>query len=398
MSLDLNTLFVVTTYVEVLLGFLLLFVWVQNTKTLAVAWWGAAHLMRAGSLALFGRYGSAPELISIDLANAVLFMSYAATWMGARIFSGRSPQPALFFGGAALWLFLCRMPLFTQSMDARVLLSAGIIAAYTWMAAIEFWRGRGENLVSRWPAISLLIAHGALFLLRTPLSTALPWLPKDLAFESVWLTALSLEALLFTISISFILLAMAKERIELQHRADALIDPLTGIGNRRAIIESSLDPGRRSMSRPEAVLLIDLDHFKSINDRFGHAIGDRVLQLFAATAVAGLGPFDRVGRLGGEEFAIVLHDAGREKALATAERLRVAFSESAATVDGRTVAATISIGVALSDVGQLDVEAMLAQADQALYLAKEHGRDRVEIASLDTFIARGEKSAAQTAA
>jgi diguanylate cyclase (GGDEF)-like protein len=131
------------------------------------------------------------------------------------------------------------------------------------------------------------------------------------------------------------------------------------------------------------LLVIDLDHFKSINDRFGHLVGDRVLQVFAETATSNIGPFDLVGRLGGEEFAAVLYDASREKAMATAERIRSAFAEIASEVDGRLDCATVSIGVAVSNDGPLDVPAMLALADQALYQAKERGRNRVEIASLD---------------
>ena len=102
-----------------------------------------------------------------------------------------------------------------------MLLSSGIVAAYTWLTAYEFWRGRSEPLVSRWPAIFMLFAHGALFLLRTPLAAHAAWSPTNEIFGSVWLTVLSFEALLFTISIAFILLAMAKERTEFRHKTAA---------------------------------------------------------------------------------------------------------------------------------------------------------------------------------
>ena len=95
MNLDVNTLFLVTIYVEAILGLLLLFAWVQNTQIHAVAWWGCAHLMRAGSVMLFGMYGSVPDVISIDLANALLFLAFAVTWTGARVFDGRKPLPML---------------------------------------------------------------------------------------------------------------------------------------------------------------------------------------------------------------------------------------------------------------------------------------------------------------
>ena len=131
------------------------------------------------------------------------------------------------------------------------------------------------------------------------------------------------------------------------------------------------------------MLLIDLDHFKSINDRFGHAIGDRVLQVFAETAKANMRSTDIIGRLGGEEFAAVLYDVGREKAVALAERIRSTFAEIAREVDGRPVAATVSIGLVVNQEQSLDVPTLLGQADQALYYAKERGRNRVEVATLD---------------
>jgi diguanylate cyclase (GGDEF)-like protein len=383
MSLDVNTLFLVTIYVEAMLGLLLLFAWVQNSAITAVAWWGSAHLLRASSVVLFGMFGSAPDWISIDLSNAILFTAFAVTWTGARVFDGRSPSMVGLFGGAVLWLVVCRIPAIGHSLEARILISSFIIAGYTWMTAYEFWRGRSEPLVSRWPAIFMLFAHGALFLLRTPLSTVLPWVPDTQVFESVWLTVLSFEALLFTIAIAFILLAMAKERTELLHKTAAMVDPLTGIANRRAFLEGGAQMARRidADPKPAAVLLVDLDHFKSINDSFGHALGDRVLQVFAETANSNIGPYDLIGRLGGEEFAIALYDVDCDRAMDIAETIRIAFADIASEVDGQQVMATCSVGVSVSAEGPLDISSLLAQADQALYTAKERGRNRCELAS-----------------
>ena len=322
MNLDINTLFLVTIYVEAMLGLLLLFAWVQNSAITAVAWWGSAHLLRAASVVLFGMYGSAPDWVSIDLSNAILFTAFAVTWTGARVFDGRSPSIIGLFGGAALWLVVSRIPVIAHSMEARILISSFIITGYTWAAAYEFWRGRSEPLVSRWPAIFMLFAHGSLFLLRTPLSTMLPWIPDTQVFDSVWLTVLSFEALLFTIAIAFILLAMAKERTELLHKTAALVDPLTGLPNRRAFLEGGAQLARRidADMRPAAVLLIDLDHFKSINDSFGHALGDRVLAgVCRDRAATIIGPYDLIGRLGGEEFAIALYDVDCDRAMDIAE-------------------------------------------------------------------------------
>src|ERR1700684_4051519 len=335
--LDVNTLFLVTIYVEAILGLLLLFAWVQNTAIYAVAWWGFADLLRAASIVLFGMFGTVSDLISIDLANALLFTAFALTWTGARVFDHRKPKPVLMFAGAALWLALSHVPGFAGAFELRVLLSSGIIAAYTWATAYEFWRGRNEALVSRWPAIFLLFAHGALYLLRTPLGAMLPGLPTtNEVFDSVWLTVLSFEALLFTIAIAFILLAMAKERTEQGHKTAALIDPLTGIANRRAFLQDGEAELKRQAAnpRPLAVMLLDIDNFKSVHDRFGPAVGARALKIFAEVSSGCMRHIDLFGRLGGEEFAAVLRDTSRERALAVAEQIRLCFAE-ASLANGR---------------------------------------------------------------
>lgn len=399
MKLDISTLFLVTIYVEAILGLLLLFAWAQNTSIHAVAWWGFGHLCRAGSIVLFGMYGTAPDLVTIDLANAVLFTSYAVTWTGARVFDGRPAEPVYLVTGAVLWLLICRLPGLSDSLDLRVLVASGIIAAYTWLTAFEFWRGRAEALVSRWPAIFMLFAHGSLFLLRTPLVAVLPWLSTSDIYGSVWLTVLSFEALLFTISIAFILLAMAKERTELRHKTAAMIDPLTRLPNRRSFMEEAerLKERHRSHPKPVTVLLMDMDHFKSINDRFGHAIGDQVLEVFAESARQSVRTSDLVSRLGGEEFAAVLYDLSREKAFAVADRIRTSFAQAALEVDDHPIAATVSIGLAYCDLEAFELGELLAQADRALYVAKERGRNRVETAALDLYRGRGEHPVAASA-
>ena len=391
MNLDVHTLFLVTIYVEAILGLLLLFVWAQNTAIRAMCWWGFAHLIRLVSIALFGMYGQAADIVSIDLANVLLFTAFAATWTGARVFDGRPVEPVYLVTGAVVWLLVCRLPFLAENADVRSLVASGIITTYTWLTAYEFWRGRGEPLVSRWPAILMFFAHGALYILRTPLIAMLPSLSAtDTVFGSVWLTVLSSEALLLSISSAFILLAMAKERTELRHRTAAMIDPLTGIANRRAFLQDAAQIVKRHAvnPRPTAVLVMDLDHFKSINDRFGHALGDRVLEIFTDAARKSMRASDLIGRLGGEEFAAMLTDTTREKAMAVAERIRRGFAEMAQEVDGRPVCGTVSIGLVHSVAATLDLPELLAQADHALYSAKERGRNRVEIAPLGMVIER----------
>jgi diguanylate cyclase (GGDEF)-like protein len=384
-DLDINTLFMVTMHVEIMLGLLLFFAWAQNFSKTALAWWGSAHLVRAASIMLFGMHGSVPNWISIDVANAALFVSFALTWSGARVFDRRSPEPVWCMVGVIIWLLACRLPQFAASMELRATVGALIVTTYTWLAAYEFWRDRDEALVSRWPAIFMLFAHGALFLLRTPLAAMLHVSPAHSFSQSAWLELLSLEALLFTISIAFILLAMAKERTEYGHREAARTDSLTGILNRRGFLEQSASSNRWAMDlKPTAVMLIDLDNFKGINDRFGHAIGDRVLRIFAESSRACIPSTGLIGRWGGDEFAAVLYDTGREEAQSAAERMQATFRRLASDIDGHAVNATLSVGMVFSREGPLDLPALLVQADEALYLAKELGRNRIEVASPET--------------
>ncbi len=384
-DLDVNTLFIVTMHVEIMLGLLLFFAWAQNFGKTALAWWGSAHMLRAVSIMMLGMHGSVPTWVSIDAANAVLFASFALTWSGARVFDRRSAEPVWCMVGVIIWMLACRLPQFAASLELRALIGSMIVTTYTWLAAYEFWRGRDEALVSRWPAIFMLFAHGALFLLRTPLGAMLHLSPANVFSQSAWLEFLSLEALLFTISIAFILLAMAKERTEYRHREAALTDVLTGILNRRGFLEQSASSNRWAMDRkPTAVMLIDLDNFKSINDRFGHAVGDQVLRIFAQSAAKNLPSAGLIGRWGGDEFAAVLYDIGRDDAKAAAQRLQLGFQNTAADINGHSVKATLSIGIVFSAEGPLDLPSLLVQADQALYLAKELGRNRIEIASPET--------------
>jgi len=384
MPLDVKTLFLLTVDVEAMLGLLLLFAWIQNTSIKALAWWGSAHLLRTLSIALYGMFGSVPELVSLDLANALLFTSFAISWSGARVFDGRQPRPGWLVTGATVWVFACQMPQFAHAVEIRTLLSNTIVTTFLWLTAFEFWRGRHERLLSRWPAIVILFSHGAIFLLRSPLGGGLGP-ATDPALASAWINVISTEEVLATISIAFILLAMAKERTELHHKTAAMVDPLTGLANRRAFLDAAAQLTQAQTARdvPVAVFMIDLDRFKSVNDRFGHSVGDEVLRIFAESAQANLRPSDIVARLGGEEFAVLLADSCRDNAFKVAERIRSTFAALAATVAGHAVNATASIGVAIIQDPQQDIAALLSQADQALYRAKARGRNRVVVIGLD---------------
>ena len=379
MSLDVPTLFIVSIFVTTILGLFLLFAWVQDRSIRALAWWGVAYLIGGLAVALFSVHDLYSDSILVVIANALLFVACGVIWSGARLFHGREVLPLSMFAGANVWLFALLIPGIAESAFARIIISSATISTYTLLTAYELWCGRKERLVSRWPAMIVLVLHGIVFLTPIPI---IIWLPPDhhlSAFSTSWFAIFALETLIYAIATAFIILAMAKEHTELIHKTAATIDPLTSIFNRRALMDTGRRILRRQMwdKQPAAVLMFDLDFFKKINDRFGHAIGDRALQTFAETASANLRATDIIGRLGGEEFAAVLPATSLMAAAIAAERVRTAFEKVAIEIEGYPVVGTVSIGAAAASDLNTDIDALLAQADKALYAAKRGGRNRV---------------------
>jgi two-component system, cell cycle response regulator len=167
----------------------------------------------------------------------------------------------------------------------------------------------------------------------------------------------------------------------------ALTDPLTGLYNQRYLrrhLSSLIDSGQ---GRQLAVLMVDVDHFKSVNDRYGHASGDRALRLIADSLRVNTRVFDSVARYGGEEFVVVMPGTGPAEAAAAAERLRLAVQEIEFNVtEGGRTPLTVSVGVACTPTATDSPEVLLQAADAALYDAKRNGRNRVEMARIEEAI------------
>ena len=163
----------------------------------------------------------------------------------------------------------------------------------------------------------------------------------------------------------------------------AEIDGLTEILNRRSFMERSAMELKRAFRHrtPTSLLIIDIDHFKNVNDTYGHHVGDEVLRSLARRLADGLRREDLLGRIGGEEFAALLPQTDLEGALLAAERLRLAVESMVVPCDGWEIRITVSIGASLQEAERVqDLERLLKSADSALYAAKQNGRNRVETA------------------
>ena len=158
-----------------------------------------------------------------------------------------------------------------------------------------------------------------------------------------------------------------------------MTDPLTGLQNRRSLFELGRVEFSRAyrMNRPFCCMMLDIDHFKQVNDNYGHPIGDEVLQEFATRCKNSVRAVDLIGRYGGEELIILLPETDRETALHVAERLRFSIEEAPIKVSHGEVRVTVSIGVAAKDEYTTDLETLIARADQAMYIAKHKGRNCV---------------------
>src|SRR5262245_50905847 len=376
MALDLPTLFIITVFVSAVAGLMLLLSWWQNRNVQALALWGTAFIMGSVGVALVFARGEITDVWSIAIANAIVAAAYGTLWSGVRSFEGHSTSVPLMLAGAGIWLLACQIEPFYATPTARAALMSAIVIAYSGLSAWELWRGRAEGLMSRWPIIVLLLVHAVIFLIRIPLAGSIPLATTSHEIHIDWWTFVVFETVFFSIAIAYLLGGMTRERIVLWHQHASLIDPLTGVSNRRAFLERGEKLLRRSQfdRRPAALLLMDLDKFKTINDTRGHHAGDQVLIAFCGIAAAAIRPGDLFGRLGGEEFACLLPGSPLEGGLDVAERIRRNFEATAVNIGADTLSATVSIGVAIFADRDLDLAALMMEADRALYRAKANGR------------------------
>lgn len=338
--------------------------------------WAAALAMMFLAGVLASRRDALPHLVTINAATALLWFGQYVGLLGSQRFFGQPVRHARWVWPIAVALLVQLW--FTHvepDFRARLMLTTVLTAVLSGVHASLIFRRRPLTF-ARSLAVGVLALLVLVQLLR--LATALDngasgdFFDGEQPLQLLYITAFSVAILLF--SMSMVLMASERLHQELAHLVSH--DSLTNAVTRRHLTvacRAELERCRRH-GRHLAVLVMDLDHFKQINDTHGHQAGDAVLVRFVATVKGLLRPPDMVGRFGGEEFVAMLPEVTLAEAAAVAERIR-----SVVTTSEALYRCTVSIGVALSEQPADTVEALVARADAAMYLAKKGGRNRVEV-------------------
>ncbi|MDQ0313893.1 GGDEF domain-containing protein [Amorphus orientalis] len=381
MSFDVGTLYAAMVLVFALVGLLLIWAWIQKEGGNALIWWAASFFVSTSGVVLLGDWDVLPDLWSVEVALSLLVLGHGLIWAGVRSFAGRSIPWFGILGGAIVWMIAYQTQEVQGSTDDRVVIMSLLAALYTAVTAWEVARSEAFALRAGRAAFGLLVLHVLLLGLRIPVADVFP-LPFRETSVDLHLALLTIEPMLFAVALGYMLLVMTRERMERRDHMAALIDPLTSILNRRGFFEAAGRVRSRSIkhSEPIAALLLDLDHFKRVNDTHGHAAGDEVLRASVARIRETLRTHDVFGRIGGEEFAVVFSEVDETDAQAFAERLRARLAAEPVVWRDVPIEVSVSIGVAVAGASEKRVEALLEDADRALYEAKRRGRNCVVLA------------------
>ena len=376
--LDLRTIYAVAAVTSLILGCMQLCAFATGRFERWPLWWGLSSLLIGFGILLTTLRGMIPDIASIGLANTLTWAGYLLVLVSVRSFGGLRPMPILYVtavGGASLLLLLWLEP---EGFSKRAALLSLLLACCDLAVAREGAAlAKREKLRSAWILVGLFLPTTVLFFARSVLAITGHLGTELFPTTSVPLQGMAVGAAALLIMRSNALMLLATERSRNQFVALAQHDALTGAMNRNGLQHAVTGLiGRRRQPRRVALLLIDIDHFKVLNDTHGHAAGDEVLRLFADVARSELRGDDIVARQGGDEFAVVLPGLGLPDAMRVADRLRQAFMTAVADRPGLVRAPTLSIGVTEGDAAAQTLDALLREADEALYRSKRTGRDR----------------------
>ena len=344
-----------------------------------LAQWSCAFLLLFVAGVLIGGRGVLPDVVTISVANFLLWSGVYLCYVGTQLFYGVAPRiwPWMLLITIALlsslWYslvqpdYVVRLACFTALMSllfavhAWLIIKHGGVAFATVMTSLVLVSMTGIQLM-RLVTFRMIPPHSGI--------------TDSSIYQVIYITSFSIVALL--LAIGLVLMATDRLRAELEHLATH--DSLTSALTRRHMDDAcriEMERTRRN-GRSMALVMMDLDHFKTINDTHGHLAGDQVLINFVFNVNALLRPADQLGRFGGEEFLLLLPETSMEDALQVAERIRAQCAASADTRPGASC--TVSVGVAATRHDRDTVDALMARADAAMYRAKDNGRNRVEAA------------------
>jgi diguanylate cyclase (GGDEF)-like protein len=383
MPLDIVTLRVVSLLFAALIAAVL--AGIQRTTHGAVPglreWALACALWGAGMAGLLSRE-FVPAWIAVVGANAALVASFGLLFLGVRRFQERAlPWRAPVVFGAAVIVFLCLFTYVDDSFAARAVIVAGAQAALYLAAARDLTRRIGDRsgrAAYRYTAAALCVGAGAAMVRIAAVILTIgspPHLQTQGAGDAIYIVVNVLDA----VAIGFGLIMLAHVRLRAQLQFLASHDSLTDAYTRRVFLDlcaRELARARRGQT-PVAVLMLDLDLFKRVNDTHGHLAGDMVLRRAAAELRSTLRSHDVLGRYGGEEFTVLLPGVAAAEAMVVAERARARIAATEFGTPAVPIRITVSVGVAISPDGRGSVEGLVALADDLLYQAKDAGRDRV---------------------
>lgn len=346
--------------------------------------WALALVIYAITHGLVLMRGAMPFTLNIVLSNTLMSLTLALLLCAIAQFQAQ-PPPRL----TAVLPVVATAALMIASIDsyhARLLFTGVIWAAQLALAVRALWRPRAPDQRRGALLISAALGFQCVLLLARALwfmANPLPFTDFMHGDDTGKLTLVSSLAALVLASLGFVLLA--KDRADAANEHLASSDSLTGIANRRQLLQTlTRDVVRAVRHRePYGVLMVDVDHFKAVNDRLGHTGGDAVLRHIAQLLQSHLRAQDQVGRWGGEEFMLLLPGTSATGAQLVAEKLRQLVERTPCIHQGRAIPVTISVGRCAEELGPGDEpEHLIEAADKALYAAKRAGRNCVESAPL----------------
>lgn len=371
------TLMICSGTVTFVVALALTLAWIGDRSAPALGIWCLSLWIGTAACLALGLRTLVPFWISIGVGNMLGTAAYSIMWDGSRAFDGRPARRALVAAGPVLWLALFVFsPIVREDVNARIIVMSLLVGVYASATGLQILRGgREEALPIRKLAAFFFVTHALVYVLRIPLVLYEPTSYVNVSGYSTWYALITFELFVHTMVAAVVILALIKERAEARYRRASERDPLTGILNRRAFldrVEAEL------AKRPHgAMLLLDIDHFKAVNDDHGHLAGDRVLIEFSSAIELTAGNGSVFGRLGGEEFALYVPCIDGVAGFDLAERLRCEISRMAVVHLGCKIGVTVSIGVAASESVKADFAALVGAADFVLYEAKRAGRNRV---------------------